>query len=107
MMHICDEEAAILEKHYRRTEFLQAQASEARQRIEQLERERNIDARAAAKVLADLEAAKARERRHRMAIELRENMSRKELSLPFEKSGYAFDSDDPRVVCCCGVTCLA
>jgi hypothetical protein len=34
-----------------------------------------------------------------MALELRQNMSSKELSLPFEKVGYAADADDPKLMC--------
>ena len=36
-MFACDEEAAILEVHYRRIDFLNKQAKEARARIEELE----------------------------------------------------------------------
>ena len=70
------------------------------------QRERHIDARAAAKVLADIETAKARERRQRLALKLREEMMKKELSLPYDRVGYAFDVDDPRVVGYARVYCV-
>ncbi len=62
------------------------------------QRERHIDARAAAKVLADIESTKARERRQRLALKLREDMMKNELALPYDKIGYAFDDPDTRAV---------
>ncbi len=60
---------------------------------------RSEDLEAELKRQADLDLARMKERMHRRALELREQNSIAEFTLPYEAVGYGFEDVEPKKVC--------